>query len=195
MKTLLHRCRNWWRDERGVISIEAVVAFPMIIWAVMAMYIFFDAYKQKVISIKAANAIADVLSRQQEQEFKPFIDKLNTLYADLTYGRQDVKIRVTAVVYDDNDTPGIPEDDFHRRVWSEPSSDSGLTGLTQAEINSELSPDIPIMADGDTVIVVETWATYRPFSKFVKLPETVSLYEIAVVNPRDPQFKCLDCTS
>ena len=75
---LIHRLqtclRDFARDIRGSLTVEAVVMFPMLFWAMLSMLVFFDAYRQNSLNVKAAFTIGDMISRE--------VDPINAAYLD-----------------------------------------------------------------------------------------------------------------
>ncbi|MDJ1007959.1 MAG: hypothetical protein QNJ13_09065 [Paracoccaceae bacterium] len=157
MKIALHylkrACASYARRTEGGLSVEAILMFPMLAWAYMGMYFFFDAYRQQNINLKAAYTVSDMLSREVDVIYWKDIEGLNRVLDFLTASANPTQIRVS-VVYFDADT------DRHMLVWSRGTR--GKLDLTQNQINDSYSDQIPIMADSDTAILVETWAYYEP---------------------------------
>lgn len=170
---ILNRIRRFGRDENGSYSLEAMLLFPIMAWAYIGMFIFFDAYRQQNVNLKASYTISDMLSRETELINMAYLDGMNKVLDYLTYSRFDTYLRVTVVYYD-------ADIDRHILVWSEGTRNK--PSLNQEEVEEQLSPHIPIMADTDTAIVVETWAAYEPIAS-VGIPP-VSFENIVVTSPR-----------
>jgi hypothetical protein len=82
-------------------------------------------------------------------------------------------MRVTVVRYDQGTNR-------HVKVWSR--GVAGRQNLTQEEVDTKITPHVPIMADADTAIVVETWTTYDPLMD-IGLTET-EIHNLVVTSPR-----------
>ena len=54
-------------NEDGGLSIEAVLAIPLLVWALTATIVFYDAFKTPHISQKATYTIADMLSHEEAE--------------------------------------------------------------------------------------------------------------------------------
>ena len=67
------------RKESGVISVEAVMIYPLLFWGMCASYTFFDGYKQSSRNLKASYAIADVISRERNDINATYMDTLYDL--------------------------------------------------------------------------------------------------------------------
>lgn len=161
------------RDERGSFSIEAILMFPLLVWAFMGMYVFFEGLRESNINLKATYTVADLLSRETDLIDQDYLDGMNDVYEWLSRSTQPVAMRVTVVRYDE-------ANDQHIQVWSR--GVNGKPDLTQAEVDVSVTPHVPIMADADSAIVVETWATYVPIMDIGLT--TTDIYNIVVTAPR-----------
>jgi Flp pilus assembly protein TadG len=152
-------------DERGTVPVEGLLAFTFLAWWYMASFTFFDAFRQKNINLKAAYTIADMLSREtgpiagdstSVQINQTYVNGLNTMFDYLTNSRQPTWIRVTSVYWDDND-------DKYRVDWSA-TSGTGHDEMTTYMLQA-YKDRIPVMPNGDTVVLVETFMAYTPVFK------------------------------
>ena len=146
--------------------------FPLLIWAFVALFVFFEGLRESNINLKATYTVSDLLSRETELINQEYLDGMSNVYSWLSRSRNEVNLRVTAVRYD-------AATDQHIRMWSE---GVGKVGLTQQEVDAIVTPNVPIMADAAWAIVVETWATYTPVME-VGLAET-DIYNLVVTAPR-----------
>lgn len=160
-------------DERGSISVEAILMFPMLAWAFMAMFVFFEGLRESNINLKATYTVSDLLSRETDLINDQYLDGMNAVYAWLSRSALPVQMRVTVVRYDEANLN-------HVNVWSR--GINGRSDLTQEQAEELLTPHIPIMADASTAIVVETWALYDPVID-MGLTDT-EIYNIVVTAPR-----------
>ena len=161
------------REESGSFSVEAILMFPLLAWAFIAMFVFFEGLRESNINLKAAYTVSDLLSRQEQEIINDdFMDGMHRIYAWLSRSAQPVQLRVTVIQYDE-------ANDEHVKVWSE---GVGVLGLEQEAINENVTPHVPILADAAVAIVVETWAEYEPIVD-VGLADT-ELYNIVVTTPR-----------
>ena len=161
------------REENGSFSVEAILMFPLLAWAFIAMFVFFEGLRESNINLKAAYTVSDLLSRQEEVVINDdYMAGMHRIYAWLSRSAQPVQLRVTVVRYDETS-------DEHVRVWSE---GVGVPSLEQEAINENVTPHVPILADAAVAIVVETWAEYEPIID-VGLADT-ELYNIVVTTPR-----------
>ena len=160
------------RNESGSFSVEAVLMFPMLVWAFVAMFVFFEGLRESNINLKATYTISDLLSRETDLIDDDYLVGMNNVYAWLTRSQNPVSLRVTAVRYDAGS-------DSHIRMWSE---GVGQVGLTQEQVDTHVTPNVPIMADASWAVIVETWGTYTPIMD-IGLAET-DIYNFVVTSPR-----------
>lgn len=157
------------------------MVFPLLAWAYMGMYFFFDAYRQQNVNLKAAYTVSDMLSREVDVIQANDITGLNRVLDFLTASAQPTQIRISVVYYDE-------DTDRHVLVWSRGTR--GKLDLTQNQITDSYSEEIPIMADSDTAILVETWSYYEP-TVDLGLPSVV-FDNVIVTSPRFAPQLCYE---
>lgn len=151
MKRLLKKFR---RDDEGSVMTEALITLPLLIWAFMAMFVYWDAFRSVNVSQKAAYNIADLLSRQSAVDNR-FLDGMQSLLTYMTPTEQNARIRMTSVEYD-------ADDDRFIVLWSR-SPGNAMPALNDTSIQSPAITDrIPMMSDGHSVLIVETALDYDP---------------------------------
>lgn len=180
-KSVLARVRRFGRRTDGSLSVEAIMVFPLLAWAYMGMYFFFDAYRQQNVNLKAAYTVSDMLSREVDVIDWDYIVGVNTLLDYLTTSSQDTQVRISAVYWDE-------DTDRHILLWSRGTR--GKLDLTQAQITSDYAEEIPVMADKDTAILVETWSYFEPTVK-IGLP-SVTFDNLIVTSPRFAPQLCYE---
>lgn len=174
LANLRHRLSHFIRhDESASFSVEAVLMFPMLVWAYIAMFVYFEALREQNINLKAAYTIGDLLSRETDVVDGYYMRGMLDIFAWLTRTDQPVSLRVSVIRYDQ-------ATDRHMLQWSH--GVGGPASLTQEIVDLGLSDHVPIMADADSAIVVETWATFDPFLD-VGLTET-ELNNLVITAPR-----------
>ncbi len=159
--------------ESGSFSVEGVLMFPLLLWAYMGMFSFFEGLRENNINLKAAYTIGDLLSRETEEIDRTDLEGMRDVFGWLTRSQNLVTLRVTVVRYDE-------DTDRHVLVWSRATE--GEDELDQEGIDVVVTPHVPIMADADTAIVVETWADFEPLME-IGLQDT-EIYNIIVTAPR-----------
>ena len=170
--------KRYARDEKGSISIEAVLAFPMLVWAITATFVFWDAFKTLNVSQKATYTVADMLSREKQAIDADYMTSMHELYDFLSDGG-DNALRVTVVKMSEDPTTNVKTLEME---WSE-----GVGGLV-GHANLDLIRDrIPDMADGDFLIVVESEQEWTP--AFTVGLASYRFREVALARPRfSPQL-------
>lgn len=164
--------RRFQRDEKGTVAIESIVALPVMFWALMAMYAFFDAYRQASVNVKGAYTVGDMLSRETSFVTNDYMNTAHSLFNLITKPDSATKIRVTVVRY--NGTTNKYQLDWSKTRGS-------VTALTNTQV-ANLAAKLPVMPHNDRLIVVETWAKYKPPFK-VGL-EQQDLYNFVFTRPR-----------
>lgn len=181
LKTTIRAWIGRSRSEEGSVSAEAVLMMPLLIWAWVAMYVFFEGLRENNINLKASYTVSDLLSRETDEIDMDYLNGMNNVFAWLTRSQNPVSIRVTFVQYDQ-------ASNMHKTIWSR--GVNGKPNLTQSEVSATLSPSIPIMADADTAIVVETWAHFDPI--FDMGYGKADIYNLVVTAPRYSEQLVLD---
>ena len=173
--------RNFRRDQNGSLSVEAVFAFPLLLWAATATYTFFDAYKAQNASYRANYTISDILSRETESVDSAYLEGLLRVFRFMTYGDAGTTwIRVSVVQCTDDCTSENDRDlEFS---WSHGAN--GARSLTAIDFDHYASK-IPLFPIGDKLILVETSLDYTPpfANALVSFPER-KLVSHVVTRPR-----------
>lgn len=174
LKPLHCAFRRFCGDETGGLSVETVLIFPFLAWAYAATFTFFDAFRAQAANTKASYAISDMLTRITEEIDQDYLDGLFGIYQYIVGNdHPDMNLRVTTVGWD-------PDTEEYFVVWSRGSNTP--MRHTNATINS-IADEIPFIAAGDTLIIVETQMPFRPAFN-------VGLNEILFQNivPSSPRF-------
>ena len=142
--TLSGKIRRFLGREDGLLSVEAVLVFPILIWAYVGLFVLVDAFQTKSVNIKAAATIGDLLSRETAPVNAGYIDGLKSVLDILVHSNYPTVMRVSVVRYD------LDDDEF-TLVWSHGTGTK--PALTDATL-SEIEPSIPAVQDAGSVIVV-----------------------------------------
>ena len=182
MRSPLTLIRRFAQDEQGTIIAEAVIVLPMMLWAYLALFVYWDAYRSVNAAQKAAYTIADVISREKATTGLPatYITGLRNTMRYLIDRDQVVKIRVTSISWSALDNQFKVE-------WSR-SPDNAMVQLTTTSLQA-MKSRIPNMADGDSVVLVETEVYYTPAFN-VGLTDEV-LKQFIITRPRVLPKICL----
>ncbi|MCR8723676.1 TadE/TadG family type IV pilus assembly protein [Frigidibacter sp. ROC022] len=149
MKHLRARLARFGRDGRGSLSIEAALMIPLITWIMVTTFTYFDTFRADSTNVKAAYTVGDMLSRETEPVDATYIEGLNTMFSYMVFAQEGTWIRVSNVGFDSSENKMVLN-------WTY------ATGSHTAATMAELEPQIPMMSDGDTVIVVETFMPFTP---------------------------------
>ncbi len=156
----------------GAVSVEFVLAMPILFWAFTACFVFFDGYRQSAVNLKAAYTISDMISRETAGIDDNYIDSLQKLLTLMTRSGTDTALRVTIVQWDE-DMNKYHVDWSVARGYQAVLSDAALVGMKDR---------LPTMSDGERVILVETSNTFTPSFR-VGLDET-QLTNFVFTRPR-----------
>ena len=145
----LRRARD---DEDGSIAVETVLMVPLMAWAMLATLTFFDAYRAEAISYKAGLTVADMYSRETDYITPAYVSGSRNLLRFLATDDPNPDLRVTAFKYDAGQNKYLV-------VWSK---ERGPRKSLKTSELSGFSNRLPLMADGEVAIMVETWIEYTP---------------------------------
>ena len=150
MSRILRRFRD---NERGSVALECVLVIPMLFWAYLSMYSFFHAYRTHSLNIKTAYAIGDMISRETNPLDAAYLNGVHQMAAYMSWTQpSNLAIRITSVKYDE-------DADEYQRDWSQVKG--WVPALDSAAVEA-LRDHLPVMPDGERVVVVETFEQYDP---------------------------------
>ena len=151
-RLLKARLKAFCQDTSGNVTIEFVLAMPILFWTFMASYVFFDGYRQSAVNLKAAYTISDLISRETIAINDTYIDSMVNLLQLMTRSGSEVDLRISVIRWDQ-------EDDRYYLDWS---ANRGFpTELTNANI-ATIEEKLPVMPDNERVILVETNNIFVP---------------------------------
>ena len=153
-RSLTHRLRGFWRDDAGTYVVESLIILPALIWAVMALITFFDAYRMQTLNLRATYVIGDAISRMWDPVSDAYFEGLEALHALQVAFAYDTDLRVSVVQWS-------TDNDVYILRWTQSSDTAKLPLLTQADMLT-MTGVIPTLADGDSMILVETVMAYTP---------------------------------
>ena len=192
MNTFSHFLRRFRDDEEGVAAVELLLAIPILVWALLSTLVYFDAYQNEAISTRAGLTLADAVSRERNAVDDIYITNMRNVLRVLTRVESNPALRVTVYRY-------RASGDRYMVVWSKDESGDMGGDLTTVEL--QLMRDrLPIMADGDRAILVETRTNYTaPFSVgmgpfFGSGLERLEFNSLTVITPRFMETICFDPT-
>ncbi|RYH03585.1 hypothetical protein EU805_07705 [Salipiger sp. IMCC34102] len=160
MRRMLSRCAS----EEGSVTLELLLMTPILSFAAFGMLVLFDAQRSQSLDLKAAITVADMLSRERDVVDDTYIDSAWALQKLVNLHDKTPDLRISLLRYhtrDEVDESREVEPHFHV-VWSEVRG-GALSPLADADMADYL-PRLPVMANEDRLIVVETQIDYeQPF--------------------------------
>lgn len=138
------------RTTSGAVTFEALIITPLLAWAFVASFVFFDAFRVYGTSVKAAYMVADMLSRQTATVTPADLDGMANIVTHIIRDTEPVRMRVTQIGW---------VNDAYQIDWSH--GVNGAARLFSATL-PEIAEDLPMMANGERVLLVETWVAYVP---------------------------------
>lgn len=169
------------RDEQsGSVAIETVIILPIMIWAYLTMFTIFDSYRQYTTQQKAVYTISDLISRQATPMDADFLDGTHTLFEALTRTVGVPGMRVTVAKFDFTANE-------YQVVWSR--TRGGMIGLQSADV-ADWTNRLPVLAQDDQIIIVETSSAFVPVFDIGLTPQTINNF--VFTRPRYAQQVCFD---
>lgn len=170
----LNILRPFTRSERGSLSVEAVFAIPLLVWAITATFVFWDAFKTLNVSQKATYTIADMLSRETQTIDADYLTAMHEVFAFLSLesGGNALRVSVVSMTQDPDTLVKTME-----LTWSE-----GVGGIAGYDDLSRIANRIPDFAAGDQMIVVESEQEWSP--AFAVGLASYRFREVAISRPR-----------
>jgi hypothetical protein len=154
MTLLAQRTRRFARDDAGgSLVLETIIMLPLLLWALMAMITYWDAFRSINRLEKASFALADTLSRQSEPMPVASVAEWNNVVTYMLSHDQVAQVRVSSYQWVNS------RNRFEVR-WSR-SSDPLRPALTTTTLQP-LAGMIPLMADTEFGVLTETWVDYQP---------------------------------
>ncbi len=154
-QSFLHRLARRFRGEQdGSVMVETVICLPLLIWGVVASYEFFEVHRYKSAREKATYTVADMLSRESSSVNDVYVDNAMTLFDTISNDAGVNQLRVSVVMYDQ-------DADEYSIWWSETRGDGGMLELQDADVKTAHAV-LPILNDGEQLILVESESDYRP---------------------------------
>ncbi len=156
MTLIRHRIRRFYRDEDGILLAEFLVLLPLLIWAYLAFFLFWDAFASINRAQKATYAISDAISRTSNTTT---VAGLNSYVPVLQYliGNAQIadsaRLRVTSFQWDEPNARYV--------VLYSYSPNNRMRALTASDLMN-IQDEIPLLMDRDSLVMVESQVDYRP---------------------------------
>lgn len=152
LKSRLSRFR---RDEDGTVVVEAMIMFPTLMCAVLATFVFFDAFRNQSMNLKANYTLAEAVSREDSYITNVFMNNTWELHKFLTSSSRVTRMRISVLKYDATTKT-------HTIVWSRAKNDGDDYQNAPINLIELTTADIPVIPDGEVIIVLQTTVAYEP---------------------------------
>lgn len=156
VKYSVRRVRRFLKDQTGVASVESILLIPLLFWAYIGTFVMFDAYKKQTDGLRVSYAVADAISREENEINQAYLNSMVKLSNYMTRVPSKITQRVTIVCYS-------PKKKKYRVAWSR--STGPLKQVIKKHTNGTIhnyKDRLPEMPLGDQVILVETFMDYAP---------------------------------
>ena len=145
--------RSFLREDRGSVVAEAVIVLPVFLWAYLALFTYWDAFRSLNTVQKASYTVSDMVSREMLGISTSYVDGLDRMMEYLVDDGQNVSMRLTSVTWSATNN----RFEVH---WSR-SPGNAMIPLTTTTL-LPLASKIPTMAAGDYVVILEVLVPYAP---------------------------------
>lgn len=166
--------RRFLRDEDATIIAETVVVLPILLWAYIGLFVYWDTFRTINTLQKATYTISDMISRQQTGIVSNYINGAHSVLDYLIDDGVVSTLRVTSVTFSQANN----RFEVH---WSRTTDGAKLPALTTVSLQ-DYSAQIPVMTPGDYVVIVEVILPYTPAFNVGLGPQTFS--QFVVTRPR-----------
>lgn len=179
--TRLHRLvTRFLRNEDGTIMAEGVIVLPFMLWAYLALFVYWDSFRAVNTVQKAAYTISDMISREMIAVTEAYIFGMDSMMEYMIDQDQNASLRVTSVTW------SALNNRFEVQ-WSR-SPHGKMVPLTTTSL-AALATRIPRMSDGDSVVLVEVEVNYKPAFD-VGIPDQ-TIKQFVVTRPRFVPKVCM----
>ncbi|MGH1423431.1 MAG: TadE/TadG family type IV pilus assembly protein [Pseudooceanicola sp.] len=154
LPSVVKRLRDFRNGTAGSVAIEALLLMPILFWAYLAMFSFFDMLRQQSLNQKTSFTIADMLSRETDFINDTYITNAHNLFKTAIRSDSSTAMRISVLKWSDSDDKFLVD-------WSKVRGPS--TALTDGAV-ATWKQKLPLMPSNERIILVETWTDYEiPF--------------------------------
>lgn len=191
---ILSHLRRFWKGTEASVSAEAVLVLPLVLWAYLGTYTYYDIFGTITRNMKATYTLADLLSRQVDTVTGTDLNGMDRLYAYLNHNPSGVWIRVTTISWQ-SDASSADGGYYYPMMTYATDGTKQLTdkGLSEDDLQAYKSR-LPAISEGDTLIMVETHMTYKPLFKIVGIQQQ-NFTQTVITRPRISPQVDIDPTS
>ena len=159
MTRLIKTLRSFLGTHDGTMSLEFMLVLPFLVWAHLGLYVFWDIFRTQNAVQKMTYSLSDTLSRQMGSVRLEDLIGLSGTKTFLSDNHSDVTLRITSIYY----TDVLPNEDLshgYHVLWSYSDASTVMSALSEAELTT-LIPKLPVLTDGESLIVVESTVQYN----------------------------------
>ncbi len=147
--------RTFRRREDGSVVVEAVMILPLMFWTVSALFTYWDTYRSINMVQKATYTISDAISREDGAINTTYLNGMRSVMNYLLDPGQTTKMRVTSLTWSQ-------ARNRYEVIWS-CSALNQMSKLSTGDLNAtSVKSRLPVMPDGETVVLVQTEVNYSP---------------------------------
>ena len=178
--------RGFAAETRGSVTVETLIIFPTLAWALVATAVFFDGFRTRNQTQMAAQIVADLLSRESNMFTTSYLEGMNNVFDFIADSRVPTRLRISSVMWSGVEernvlqwsygTRGLmplpPEtfEDFANGEYAtlvarfNTAEGSGFASGTNQVPAPWLVDRIPPVLPGEALIMVESFAIWSPFA-------------------------------
>ncbi len=170
---ITNRLKRFGRDDTGSVVAEAVIVLPVFLWAYIALFVYWDAFRSMNTVQKASFTLSDMISREKQGINSAYVEGMGDLAEHLIDANQNARVRISSVTWSDTNA--------RFEVYWSASPDNARVPLTTGTLQS-YAYQIPTMSAGDNAIIVEMDVDYQPTFDIGMPDQTFS--QFIVTRPR-----------
>jgi len=186
-RSILSRLSVFRDDTRGSMTVEMVVTMPILIWGLVATYDFFEIHRFQSARDKATYTLADMLSREEVAINDIYLDNAKTLFDQIANDSAANQIRISAIQFDGTANEYVTQ-------WSEVRGTGGLVPFARDEEFPDGANTLPILNNGEVIILLESNAIFEPILELVFSGEVPIETRVFTSLRFAPQLICVSCS-
>ncbi|MEM8775999.1 MAG: pilus assembly protein [Pseudomonadota bacterium] len=153
------KLQSFWNEAKGTVTVETVIAIPMLFWGIALTYEFFEIHRYKSAREKATYTIADMISRETAAFgiTSTYMDNALVLFNEISNDDGTNIIRVSMIRFFQ---PDVTQPGEYRILWSQVRGEGSFQPYTTPDIVND-DTILPLMQDGEDLILVESSSIYN----------------------------------
>ncbi len=157
-KPFLHRViRRFCGERDGSVMVETVICLPLLLWALVATYEFFEVFRYRSVREKATYTVADMLSRETTHVNETYMDNALRLFDGISGDDGINQIRVSVLRF-------VSASNEYEVRWSKVRGPGEFTELVDDDVRTA-HDTLPRLGGGEELILVEAASEYKPAFK------------------------------